>query len=187
MLTKTELISKGTELIDMINEAMRVVEVTDNSKERIANRDARVAILVPIEDSDGYSAQHELPDFLSDEAIERIKAAIMLELDMAQDKSCELLSSLGVREPAKPVEEPAIVKPVKPVIPKAIKEAEKVKPAERQDKRGGHFAKITDEVIDKIIELAKKGIPAASIVTRLGVSESSVRKYAGDYLRRSAS
>lgn len=104
-LNKDELLTRGSELIDRINESMATIENTDAAKEKVSCPEARVTITLPLDDE--YSDTFELNTILDAKRCDKIKAFIMTELDYVQEDACSVLNRLGIGAPKE--EAPAAV------------------------------------------------------------------------------
>lgn len=94
-MEKNELLEKGNNLVEKINAAIANVEVVDIAKGQIAQPNAELCINIHHEDTEVMDI-YELRKVLDDKSLEKIKAFIMTELDLAQHESLAFLENIGV-------------------------------------------------------------------------------------------
>lgn len=92
---KIELLTKGNQLVEKLNEAMANIEVIDIAKEQVAMDAAELCVNIHHEDSEVMDI-YEFKKVLGEKSLEKIKAFIMTELDMAQQESMRFLEQIGV-------------------------------------------------------------------------------------------
>lgn len=95
MLNKEELINKGNNLVDQINEAITKIELCESAKNKVAAPDAVLAI--NYFDASGAIRPYDFKKALPEKSIEKIKAFIMSEFDLQMDESMSFLDKVGLR------------------------------------------------------------------------------------------
>lgn len=94
-MEKHELLAKGNDLVEKINAAMSNIEVIDIAKNNVALATAELCVNIHHEDSEVMDI-YEFKKVLGEKSLEKIKAFIMTELDMAQQESMRFLEQIGV-------------------------------------------------------------------------------------------
>lgn len=94
-MEKHELLAKGNDLVEKINAAMSNIEVIDIAKNNVALASAELCVNIHHDGSEVMDI-YEFRKVLSEKSIEKIKAFVMTELDMAQEESMKFLEQIGI-------------------------------------------------------------------------------------------
>lgn len=95
------LLEKANNMIDKIQDAMRLVENTEAAKQRFLRPDSALSLEIPIEGADDMMDVFKLAEIFDEKGIEKIKAYILMELEELEEDALKVLDFAGFHEPKK--------------------------------------------------------------------------------------
>lgn len=186
------LIEKANNLIDKIQDAMRLVENAESAKDKFTRPDSVLSLELPTEGDDEFKDVFKLGEIFDEKGIEKIKAYILTELELLEESNLKLLEAAGFvehRQDNAPQTEPVKAEPEAAGSEDSPAEWEDVEadPEDDSDMKivipnkieKGHHSRTPLEAdkVEQIKKLSKEGMKPAEIARQTGVSYKSAAKY----------
>lgn len=185
------LIEKANNLIDKIQDAMRLVENAESAKHKFTRPDSVLSLELPTEGDDEFKDVFKLGEIFDEKGIEKIKAYILTELELLEESNLKLLEAAGFvehRQDNAPQTEPVKAEPEAAGSEDSPAEWEDVEAdpeddsdmiivPEKLEKKGRSTKALTPDKVEKIKELTQQGMRASEIARQTGVSYKSAAKY----------
>lgn len=185
------LIEKANNLIDKIQDAMRLVENAESAKDKFTRPDSVLSLELPTEGDDEFKDVFKLEEIFDEKGIEKIKAYILTELELLEESNLTLLEAAGFvehRQDNAPQTEPVKAEPEAAGSEDSPAEWEDVEAdpeddsdmiivPEKLEKKGHSTKALTPDKVEKIKELTQQGMRASEIARQTGVSYKSAAKY----------
>lgn len=185
------LIEKANSLIDMIQDAMRLVENAESAKHKFTRPDSVLSLELPTEGDDEFKDVFKLEEIFDEKGIEKIKAYILTELELLEESNLKLLEAAGFvehRQDNAPQTEPVKAEPEAAGSEDSPAEWEDVEAdseddsdmiivPEKLEKKGHSTKALTPDKVEQIKKLSKEGMKPAEIARQTSVSYKSAAKY----------
>lgn len=185
------LIEKANNLIDKIQDAMRLVENAESAKDKFTRPDSVLSLELPTEGDDEFKDVFKLEEIFDEKGIEKIKAYILTELELLEESNLNLLEAAGFaehRQDNAPQTEPVKAEPEAAGSEDSPAEWEDVEAdpeddsdmiivPEKLEKKGRSTKALTPDKVEKIKELTQQGMRVSEIARQTGVSYKSAAKY----------
>lgn len=180
------LIEKANSLIDKIQDAMRLVENAERAKDKFTRPDSGLSLELPIEGDDEFKDVFKLEEIFDEKSIEKIKAYILMELELLEESNLKLLEAAGFCDERKAEPLPFDDVPdtyededLREAVPDPEEDDSDMKIVIPNKIEKGHHSRTPLEAdkVEQIKKLSKEGMKPAEIARQTGVSYKSAAKY----------